>query len=128
MRRPIQSSAPTDAQREATVAKACLRAAEHLGLTNSQLADVIGISESSVSRMGKGAYLLTYGSKQYELALLFLRLFRGLDAILGSDDVASRSWLQSENTSLRGKPIDLILSVTGLNHVADYVDSRRARI
>ena len=57
-----------------------------------------------------------------------MRLFRGLDAMMGSDDAASLAWLRSPNLDLDGRPIDLIRSIRGLGAVADYVDDHRAKV
>ena len=65
------------------VTRAVTRAAARLTLSNRTLARILGVSEATVSRMGAGAYLLKPGDKAFELALLFLRLFRSLDAIAG---------------------------------------------
>ena len=66
---------------EAVVTRATLRAASRLGLANKVVARVIGVSEATVSRMGTGAYVLKPADKSYDLALLFVRLFRSLDAL-----------------------------------------------
>jgi DNA-binding CsgD family transcriptional regulator len=118
----------TSARQEEVLSKAVIRAADHLGLTNRLLAEVLGLSEPTVSRLRRGTYRLQRGVKPFELAQLLLRLFRSLDAINGSDDEASRSWLRSDNRALSGRPIDLIRSVTGLIDVAAYLDSRRALV
>jgi len=76
--------------------------------------------------MKTGSYRLSEGSKPFEMAQLFLRMFRSLDSIVGSDDVAAQSWLTTENTALHGRPIDLIQTVAGLVSTASYLDSRRA--
>ena len=112
----------------AVLTKAVLRAADHLGLSNRALSRVLGISEASVSRMGSGAYTLAVSDKTYELAVLFLRLFRSLDAIVSGDALAARRWLQQENTALGGVPAGLIQSVVGLVHVVGYLDARRALV
>jgi transcriptional regulator with XRE-family HTH domain len=114
------------ARQEQVLSKAVVRVADHLDLTNRLLAEVLGLSEPTVSRLRRGRYRLQRGAKPFELAQLLLRLFRSLDAITGSDDEASRSWLRSDNRALSGRPIDLIRSVTGLIDVAAYLDSRRA--
>jgi len=103
-----------------------LRAAQRLGLSNKMLGVVIGVSEATVSRMGSGAYLLSPGEKPFELALLFVRLFRSLDAIAGGDESLAAAWLRNENRALGGTPIALIQSVSGLVHVLGYLDARRA--
>jgi hypothetical protein len=116
------------ASEEAVVTRAALRAAERLGLSNKVLARVLGLSEASVSRMGSGAYLLKPGDKAFDLALLFVRLFRSLDAIAGGDEQTARAWLRSENVALGGTPIALVESVDGLVIVVGYLDARRALV
>jgi hypothetical protein len=108
--------------------KAALRAAAFLGLPNRVLARVIGVSEATVSRMGSGAYTLTPGDKPFELALLFVRLFRSLDAIVGGDHAVAQAWLRNENTALGETPLALVQSVSGLVHVVAYLDARRALV
>ena len=108
------------------LSKVAVRAAEFLDIQDKTLAKILGLSKATVSRMRKDAYVLSPGTKPFELAQLFVRLFRSLDAITGSDDEASRSWLTGRNTALNGRPIDLIESVSGLTRVLQYVDTRRA--
>lgn len=120
---PPRDHAP---DRGAVLAKAALRAAERLGLNARQFAKVIGLSEPSVSRLRKGAMTLEVGSKAYELAALLVRVFRGLDAIMGGDEASARAWVQAPNTALGAAPVDLLMSVQGLVNVAAYLDSRRA--
>ena len=122
-------SAGTDiATAEHVLSKATIRAADHLGLTNATLAQIIGVSEASVSRMRNGQYVLRRERKEFELAQVLVRTFRSLDAITGGDDTSSRSWLVAENQALRARPIDLMKTVRGLVATVDYVDSRRAVI
>src|ERR1035437_3816421 len=82
----------------AVLTKATLRAAIQLGLTNKLLATVIGVSEATVSRMRSGDYLLQSGQKPFELAVLFVRLYRSLDAIVGGDDAVAGSWVKNRIT------------------------------
>ena len=110
----------------AVVTKAGKRAAERVGLPNRVLAGVLGLSEATVSRMGAGTYQLDAGTKPFELAVLFLRLFRSLDGITGGDAAVARAWLRNENTALGAAPIALIDSVQGLVNVVAYLDARRA--
>jgi hypothetical protein len=57
-----------------------------------------------------------------------VRLFRSLDAIVGSDDVAARAWLRADNRALGGVPFELIRDAAGLVRTVDYLDAARARI
>jgi antitoxin Xre/MbcA/ParS-like protein len=108
------------------ITKAVLRAAAKLGISNKTLARIIGLSEATVSRMGSGTYTLTPGDKASDLALLFVRFFRALDAIVGGDETVARAWVKNDNTALGAPPLTLIQSVPGLVHVVEYLDARRA--
>ena len=106
--------------------KAAIRAADSLGVTAKMLAAVIGVSEATVSRMRKGEFALEHGSKPFELAVLFIRLFRSLDAIVGGDEAVARAWLKNTNTALGGTPAEKIRTVSGLIDAIAYLDARRA--
>ena len=107
---------------------AALRAAERLGLSARVLAEVIGVSEPSVSRMKKGGYVLEDGSKSFELAAVFVRLFRALDAISGGDEAVARAWMAAPNLALGGPPVMRIATIAGLLDVTAYLDARRAPV
>jgi hypothetical protein len=115
-------------QEGAVITKAALRAAEQLDVTARTFAAVIGVSEATVSRMRKQEFALEQGSKPFELAVLFVRLFRSLDAITGGDETVSRAWLKNFNSALDGKPLEKILTISGLFNVIAYLDSRRALV
>jgi uncharacterized protein (DUF2384 family) len=108
------------------IAKALVRAAEKLKVSNKVLSRIIGVSEATVSRMKKGEYPLESGQKPFQLAVLFVRLYRSLDALTGGDDEVSARWLSSPNIALDGAPIELVQSVSGLVNVISYLDARRA--
>jgi hypothetical protein len=122
------SAVARPADEAAVVSKAALRAAARLGLSHRALAGILGVSEATVSRMGAGTYLLRPGDKPFDLAVLFLRLFRALDAIVGGDAATARAWLHNENTALGAAPVTLMASVPGLVNVVGYLDARRALV
>jgi transcriptional regulator with XRE-family HTH domain len=124
-RQPKARSAP-DAG--AVLSRATVRAARLLGVPQADLAQVIGVSGATASRLANGQRQLEPGSKPWQLAALFVRLFRSLDAIVGSDDAAARAWLRSDNTALGGVPLTLIREPAGLVRTVDYLDAARARI
>ena len=121
--RPRQAVEPA-----ATLSRATVRAARFLGLAQSDLAPVLGVSAATLSRVANGQRQLDPGSKPWQLAALFVRLFRSLDAIVGSDDAAAQAWLRSRNTALGGVPLELIQEPAGLVRTVDYLDAARARI
>lgn len=111
----------------AVLTKAVLRAAEKLGLSARALAGVLGISEATVSRMRAHAYCLKLGSTEFQLAVLFVRLFRSLDAIVGGDEAVARAWLANPNLAFGGeRPVEKIGAIAGLFDVLAYLDARRA--
>jgi hypothetical protein len=116
------------AQPGPTITKALLRAADRLGLSNKIVGSILGLSEATVSRMGNGAYTLPPDSKPLELSLLFVRLYRSLDAITGGDDTVARAWLRNDNTALGAAPLTLVQTVPGLVNVIAYLDARRALV
>ncbi len=109
------------------LARAVLLAADRLGLRNRHVAAIIGTSEASVSRLAAGRGL-DPDTKEGELALLFLRLFRSLDALVGGDDEKARAWLHADNTHVRGVPAERIGTVEGLVDVVQYLDAMRGRL
>lgn len=111
----------------AVVAKAAVSAADRLGLTNRHLAAIIGSSEASVSRLKHGRGVEPT-SKQGELALTFVRLFRSLDALVGGDDAKARAWMHAMNDHVGGVPADRIKTVEGLIDVVQYLDAMRGRL
>jgi len=124
MTTPIRRPAPRP---EAVLANALLAAAERLGLRGRELAAVIGTSEATVSRL-RFARGLDPKSKEGELALLFLRAYRSLDALVGGDDDKARLWLRARNDHLDGIPAERILTVEGLVDVVQYLDAMRGRL
>lgn len=122
------ATAESDPRDGAIVAKAAIRAAERLGVSQRDLGTIIGVSEATVSRIKTGDFPLHRDPKAFELSLLFIRLYRSLDAIVGGDAKAAASWLKSYNTALDVRPIEAIQSITGLMNVIGYLDTRRAPI
>lgn len=112
-------------RRETVLTKAFLRAGERLEVPRAVLAKVVGRSQPTLSRMHAGGYELEEGTKEWELALLFVRLYRSLDSIVGTDE-AARAWLTGSHAALGGVPLDLVQTTEGLVRVVHYLDAHRA--
>lgn len=110
------------------LSKTVIRAAGRLGLTTAELARIIGLSPASVSSLKAGDYALDPSTKSWELAVLFVDLFRCLEAITGGDDESARAWLRNHNAHLHSVPAARIQSVQGLIETLSYVDASRAVI
>jgi uncharacterized protein (DUF2384 family) len=124
---PSQTPIVTD-KSAATLSKAFLNAARELGVSQAAVADVLGVSDATASRFFAGTYQLNPSRKyEWEFALLFVRIYRSLTAIVGAGEPA-RTWLHGENKGLVGRPIELIRTAQGLIRVLEYLDSFRGRI
>lgn len=120
---PIEKKASREAQ---VLTKAFLRASEALDLSGAETARIVGISAASLSRLSSGRSIAPE-SKEGELALLFLRVFRSLDALVGGDASAMRQWFRAVNDHLGGIPVERAQTVQGLVELAGYLDAMRGR-
>jgi uncharacterized protein (DUF2384 family) len=111
----------------AVLSKAVARAAERLDISRSLLAKVLGVSPPTITRLYNGDYVLDQRRKEWEFALLFVRVFRSLDSIVG-DEATARRWLTGENHGLNGRPIDLLRQTEGLVRVVQYLDASRGLV
>jgi uncharacterized protein (DUF2384 family) len=110
------------------LSNAVLKAAGMLDINQALLAKVLGISPPTASRLFSGQYTLRAARKnEWDLALLFVRVFRSLDALVGHGESA-RQWLQSHNKALNARPIDLLVKIEGIVHVLNYLDAYRGRV
>ena len=107
--------------------KAALRAAARLGVSQRELGAIIGVSPAAVSRASHDGSL-PEAPKVVELAILFVRVFRSLDAIVGGDEATARAWMRNPNTALGGAPLEAMKTVTGLIGTLAYLDARRALV
>ncbi len=113
--------------KDVVVTKAARRAAAALGLSQKELARVVGVSEATVSRLASGK-LLAADRKEGELALLLVRVFRSLDALVGGSEEKARAWFGAKNAHLGGVPRERVQRVEGLVEVAQYLDAMRGKL
>jgi hypothetical protein len=74
----------------------------------------------------KGDLTLNPKKKEGELSLLLVRVFRSLDALVGSDDQKRIAWMNGHNKALGGVPMQLIERADGLVATLNYLDGMRA--
>ncbi|MEO8977205.1 MAG: antitoxin Xre/MbcA/ParS toxin-binding domain-containing protein [Casimicrobiaceae bacterium] len=110
------------------LSRAVVRAAHLLKLTQRDVAAILGVSDATASRLYAGKYLLApERAKEWELARLFVRFYRALDALWGHE-ASAHAWLASANLALGAPPIELITTIEGLVRVIGYLDAARGRI
>lgn len=109
------------------LAKAVLNAADQLDLKQSQLAAILGVHRTAISRL-KAKPELDPSSKQGELALLLIRMHRALYALSGGDTDWIRHFMHTPNRVTGGIPVEQIESITGLVAVLQFVDAIRGKV
>jgi transcriptional regulator with XRE-family HTH domain len=123
----MQEATQTATSPEAVVVtKAVRRAASALDVSQRDLARILGLSEATVSRFASGK-VVDPDRKDGELALLFVRMFRSLDALVGAETKA-RAWFKAHNEHLGGVPAERVRTIEGLVHVAEYLDAMRGKL
>ena len=114
--------APKTENRE-VLAKALRNAGKALGMTQDEISRVVGKDRTTISRG-----LVDPDSKAGELALLLIRCYRSLYAIVGGKDEHIKHWMHTNNRHTGGIPSEQVQSVQGLNHVLEYLDAIRGKI
>ena len=104
------------------LSEALLNAGKALGMTQSQLGNIIGKDRTS---LGRG---LSPTSKAGELALLFIRCYRSLYVLIGGKPDDMKHWMHTENRHTGGIPAEQVQTVQGLTHVLEYLDAMRGKI
>ena len=106
------------------VAKALMNVKEEFSLSNEVVGAIIGADASTVFRIGKKGDMKK--NKSFEAALLLIRVYRSLFALLGGSHEAMRHWLNTENKDFqKQKPLTLMASWVGLVEVVQYLDAMR---
>ena len=123
----VAQQATTTHEAAAVLSKAVARAADRLDVSKSLLAKVLGVSPPTITRLYSGHYLLDPNRMEWDFALLFVRVFRSLDSIVG-DEGTARKWLASDNLGLNARPIELIRNTEGLVRVVQYLDASRGLV
>lgn len=112
---------------EVVLSKAIIRATSQLGLTQSQIAQTLGIHRTAFSKL-KNKPTLSPASKEGELALLVIRIARALYALTGGDEAWIKHFMHSPNKMTGGIPAEQISSIEGLMSVLRFVDGVRGKI
>ena len=102
--------------------RSVLQAGAELGLSKAEIGKVIGRDRTSIQRRGVDPQ-----SKEGELALLLVRIYRSLYALTGGDAANMRHFMATENFGTGGIPKDQAATVAGLVTVCEYVDALRGK-
>lgn len=124
----MKTSANKQPRKELVLTKAICNLAKFYALTGRDLKQLIGISESSFTRLNQGIKFISPLSKEGEMALLLLRIYRSLNSMLGNNHEKAKAWLNSHNQYFQKKPIEEMKTVSGLVAVVNYLDAMRGKL
>lgn len=112
------------AEPNAVVMKAYRNAYKTFGLPDADAARIIGKTRATLTRSNG----FSTQSKEYEVQVQFVRLFRSLYAILGGDTDAMKHWFTTHNKHLNGTPKELTNKIVGLININEYLDAMRGKV
>ncbi len=115
-------------EKERVLTKALLNLAHFYQFSGKDLSDIMGMSEASVSRLNQGKKWISPDSKEGEMALLLIRIYRSLNALLGNHHDKAKLWLNSHNHYLQNTPLALMKTIPGLVAVLNYLDAMRGKL
>lgn len=119
MRKATQQSVADSA---AVLTRALVNAGKSLGIPQTQLGQIIGRDRTSISRG------IDPDSKSGELALLLIRAYRSLFALVGGQAADMKHWMHTENLHTGGVPAEQVKTIVGLNRVVEYLDAMRGKV
>jgi uncharacterized protein (DUF2384 family) len=120
--KPLRKATSPASPESQAITQALLRAADQLAMPDRVLAKVIGVPDATLARI-RGGEALPEDGKAQELAVLFTRLWRSLDAIVDGDAKAAREWMNHHNPVLDGTPMETVQTITGLVEAIHYLDA-----
>jgi len=107
----------------AILTKALLNAAKEMDLSMANLGQVIGKDRTTINRGG-----VSPDSKAGELALMLIRSYRSLYALVGGNPEHIRHWMHIFNKGTQGIPAEQILKAEGLARITSYLDAMRGKV
>ncbi len=112
---------------DTVLAAAVLKLRDQLELSQAELADIIGLHRTGITRLQKSNSLKA-DSKTGELALLLVRSYRALFALFGGNLESMRHFLRTPNHHTGGVPLEQMRGIQGLVTVVNYLDALRGRV
>jgi transcriptional regulator with XRE-family HTH domain len=111
---------------QAVLTKALLRVTSHWQMQDKELAEIIGVNPSVISRLRKGQSKAVRPDNHVgRLALLLIRAYRSLGAFLGNRFTIQQAWLREYHHAFNTTPLEAMRTPEGLVHVVQYLDAMR---
>ena len=105
----------------AVIMKAFTWAYEELGMTPSEAATILGVSEIGLQQTALVGY--EPASSESQLQLAFIRLYHLLYALSDGDSSQMHRWFNSSNPHLNNIPRVMCANLDGINTLNDYLET-----
>lgn len=103
------------------LAKSLMRCARILGLDTGALSAILGVDPNLIRGMESGVMGLEPSSGPGKQAATLIRCHLALHRLVGGNAKMMVVWLNSFNTEIKARPIDLMLHDRGLAKVKDIL-------
>jgi hypothetical protein len=103
--------------------EAVLNAGAKLGLSPDEVGRIVGRNRTTIVRNG-----IDPATPNGQLALLLVRVYRGLYVLVGGRDDEMSHWMHTKIRTLQGVPAEMIRDVSGLVRVVEYIDAMRGKV
>jgi len=104
------------------VTETLLTLVERIELQSQDVAHVLGVSASYISKLRKTGAALNYGSHPYQNAVMLLRTLDAAHGMLGTEDNV-QIFMMTPHDTLGDVPIKMMAMPEGLVDVTRYVES-----
>ena len=118
------NSKPSESQ---VLATALDNLRELLNISLNDISEIIGVHRNTLRNALNNKHI-EVKSKEGELSLLLIRIYRSLFALNGGNVDAMKHWLRTNNRHIQGIPLDTMKTVLGLSKVVNYLDAIRGKI
>ncbi len=113
----------SEESKDSVVTKALMNVGRDLNISPDVLASIVGKNRSSLYRPTG----IKANSKSGELALVMIRCYRALFALMGGNYAAMQHWFNTYNNHTGGVPIEQAQKLEGLMSVSRYLDAIRGK-
>lgn len=103
--------------------EAVLNAGAKLSISQEEVGKIIGRDRTTIVRKG-----VHPTSKQGQLAMILVRIYRGLYALLDGNEEHMHHWMHTRIGTLQAVPAEMLHDVAGFVRVLEYIDAMRGKV
>lgn len=116
----------TSASEKQLTAKSLIKAIKLMGLSKSDLSDILMTSESKLNKLLNSG--IESDSTNGQAALLIINVYRSLYGLSGNNKSFMHHFLYTENKYFDQRPIDTMKFLDGLVKVNDYLNAMGEKV